>query len=609
MTRHTYRRCLLLAPILLAVASTAVGGSRYLQVAAPDSWLPGIPVLVRIEIRNEDGSVARDVWDATAALSATSDGVTLTPATVVLRNGLGSALVTIGAAAGTPEIEINAAANDLGGSRTLRSLEGQPEIAVTGELGTGLTEWSGIVHVTGNLVVPAGATLRVLAGTLVLIDGVATDEAGYSIVIKGTLECVGTAEQPITFTARNPARPWGEIDHDGASPSLYQHTILTRGGNSDRGGHTNTGPIVRADNSTITFENSSLADTKGKTMTASGSELAFYDCLFTRSVMGPEIGGTGLVLERSWIEEMYGTDDNDGIYLHDQQAGQTITLHGCVVASGDDDAVDTLGSVVTIDDCILRDFHGLDQDAKGVSVLAGETDITRCLIVDCKVGVSGKVQSQSQQCIVKIDRTTIVGDDVAFQAYNKYGIANAKIYFYVSNTIARAPDAVYTDYLASDIHVSYSDLSEAWDGTGNITDDPLFVDAAAKDFRLQESSPCIDTGDPASPLDPDGTRADMGYFPFTHEAAEPRFIRGRVNDDQTTDLSDVVMLLLHLFGDRSIPCAKADDINDDGNLNVADAVYLLDFLYADGLPLDAPTDACDVDAVDDTLDCASFSCP
>ncbi len=49
--------------------------------------------------------------------------------------------------------------------------------------------------------------------------------------------------------------------------------------------------------------------------------------------------------------------------------------------------------------------------------------------------------------------------------------------------------------------------------TGNINADPLFVDAANGDFRLTEQSPCINTGDPSSPLDPNGTRADMGAIP------------------------------------------------------------------------------------------------
>ena len=58
--------------------------------------------------------------------------------------------------------------------------------------------------------------------------------------------------------------------------------------------------------------------------------------------------------------------------------------------------------------------------------------------------------------------------------------------------------------------MSYSNIQGGYTGTGNINQQPLFVDPYGDDFHLQSSSPCIDTGSPIAPLDPDGTRADMG---------------------------------------------------------------------------------------------------
>ena len=64
---------------------------------------------------------------------------------------------------------------------------------------------------------------------------------------------------------------------------------------------------------------------------------------------------------------------------------------------------------------------------------------------------------------------------------------------------------------------------ESWFGTGCITNNPFFRNAGAGNFKLnwtgypaddETRSPCIDAGDPASPLDPDGTRADMGALHF-----------------------------------------------------------------------------------------------
>jgi hypothetical protein len=69
------------------------------------------------------------------------------------------------------------------------------------------------------------------------------------------------------------------------------------------------------------------------------------------------------------------------------------------------------------------------------------------------------------------------------------------------------------------VSATYSDVEGNFAGTGNFTADPLFRDAPNGDYRLLPGSPCIDTGDPAAPLDPDGTRADVGAFEFTHATA------------------------------------------------------------------------------------------
>ena len=50
---------------------------------------------------------------------------------------------------------------------------------------------------------------------------------------------------------------------------------------------------------------------------------------------------------------------------------------------------------------------------------------------------------------------------------------------------------------------------------GNFDSDPEFIDIENENFHLQRDSPCIDTGDPDSPRDQDGSRADVGATLFT----------------------------------------------------------------------------------------------
>jgi hypothetical protein len=74
------------------------------------------------------------------------------------------------------------------------------------------------------------------------------------------------------------------------------------------------------------------------------------------------------------------------------------------------------------------------------------------------------------------------------------------------------PDAIADPQAVTS--VVYSDVQGGFTGAGNIDADPRFCDAIARDFHLRPNSPCIDTGDPTLPPDPNGSVADMGAYTF-----------------------------------------------------------------------------------------------
>jgi hypothetical protein len=89
---------------------------------------------------------------------------------------------------------------------------------------------------------------------------------------------------------------------------------------------------------------------------------------------------------------------------------------------------------------------------------------------------------------------------------------------------------IYNDS-SSSISITYSNIESGWSGEGNINADPLFVDPDSGDFHLLAGSPCIDAGNPNSPLDPDSTRCDIGALYF----------------DQTADINDLVLKIPRNF--------------------------------------------------------------
>ena len=134
------------------------------------------------------------------------------------------------------------------------------------------------------------------------------------------------------------------------------------------------------------------------------------------------------------------------------------------------------------------------------------------------------------------------------------GIHSASCHPHVINSIVwgNSPENIEVspafENMYSTISVEYSDIEgglediEVYNGDvnwliGNINNDPLFTDPENGDFTLQENSPCIDAGDPNSPLDPDGTIVDMGAFYFDQSQG----ILGDVNEDGEINILDVVM--------------------------------------------------------------------
>ena len=120
------------------------------------------------------------------------------------------------------------------------------------------------------------------------------------------------------------------------------------------------------------------------------------------------------------------------------------------------------------------------------------------------------------------------------------------------------------------------------EGTGNIHDNPLFVEPDNEDYSLQEGSPCIDAGN--ADLNGDGidditdfsgSAPDMGAYEFGSQDDE--FMPGDVNDDGLVNVVDIVVIV-NIILTVTTPddeVFSAADMNQDGMINVVDIVQVV----------------------------------
>ena len=86
--------------------------------------------------------------------------------------------------------------------------------------------------------------------------------------------------------------------------------------------------------------------------------------------------------------------------------------------------------------------------------------------------------------------------------------------------------------------------------------------------------------------------------------ATDNFIRGDADLNGTVNLTDVIVMLAHLFrGGPALGCEDAADSDDSGTINLTDAIFTLRSLFQGGGPLPAPYPESGFDPTPDGLPC------
>lgn len=358
---------------------------------------------------------------------------------------------------------------------------------VGGTLGAN-TVWNssmGIIHVTSTVVVPPGGTLSIGPGAVFLVS------AGASfLATNAAINATGTANNVIYFLPADGTTVWGELAVRGSSGNLLLQHIETIAGH-----------VELFDGAVGTLEDSYFHDywtaspaiihTLGLpnhvTLNLRRCHIARYQEVLSQ-------------LATNHIEDClleYQGYSGDGIDFDAAQPGSYIRR--CTVRRGlifNTDALD-MGEYgaegshgVLIDSCLLHDFVD-----KGVSMGVGvEVTVTNTLIYNVDSGISVKDNS-----IAGIFNSTIANANYGFHNYNKANPASPTGGGHITNSFNNIIWNITNTAIAllngSTLVADFSDFQATnYPGTGNLNNDPLFVNAAAHDYSVAGNSPTIGAG-------------------------------------------------------------------------------------------------------------------
>jgi len=343
-------------------------------------------------------------------------------------------------------------------------------------------------NVVGEITVASEDTLIVEPGVDVIFQG------HYKLIVNGWILAEGTEEDSIQFTAANTGEGWHGIRFINAQDSSHLSYCIVEYGraNGIQGTIESWGGGILCDLSNPVISHSTF---RNNWAGYRGGAIACW-------------GGSNLTISYCSISENYASNNGGALYL-----------------------VGELPNITYISYCTINDNI---SDCEGGGITCSQNLlIEKCIVVNntATTGGGGIRYTFEGNLIIKnctiYGNTASTGGGVLCNLGGNPIITNSILWENSPNQIGGTPQ-----------DVNYSCISGGWLGTGNIEEDPLFVDPTNGDYHLQSNegsyhggawlpdlghSPCIDAGDPASPHGneplPNGDRVNMGAYGNTAEAS------------------------------------------------------------------------------------------
>lgn len=345
-----------------------------------------------------------------------------------------------------------------------------------------------------NTIVPAGSTLTINPGTLVMVDTTGGLEDGTVVTVNGNLTATGTILRPVhIFSARGAAamthtvsgsslsnpNAWRGVFFYGNATSTLDWVILTGAGNGSIVSHPRPPILNLMGTHNLTVNDSIFTDATGMMFQSpSTGTTTIRRSLISRVGIGAEFlssGNTVLIEDSWWTSIGRGPTsplryDGDGIHVDGAASKQTIR-RSFVVDIGDD-AIDHSNSTFAVEDTVIHDAAD-----KAISLTNGQVTVRNSLIYKTGTGVRG-----------------------AARVYNSTILSPGP----VASPLLVQDSIIWPSALSScDGMINRSILGNGSDlscGVGNFSADPMFMNPNSCDYRLSPGSPALTASSTGGPL-------------------------------------------------------------------------------------------------------------
>jgi hypothetical protein len=347
-------------------------------------------------------------------------------------------------------------------------------------------------------------------------------------------------------------RPGGGISISGPGTRVYMSDVTVTGCESTRGGGIWVGSSADAMLTRCRIENNTARFEHGGGICVDSASITLIDCLLKNNraywgkgggialfdglaringttIQGNDAAGNGggvypflsdVSFEDCGLLSNSCSSDGAGMYADSSEVSLLrCTVRGNMAYDGGGGVSAQHMAHVAFDSCTIVDNAcGIGRGA-GLCCWRAEMDVRNTLIArnssfDHGGGLCIKVDSRidltnctiANNYVMERDRFHFGGMMTAFGTVATF--RNTIFYGNSGNPLGNSGAVVRAYYCVLDGQLPDGDTQ----GTEIRQVDPLFHDAVNGDYHLRPESPCIDAGDPASPLDANGTRADIGAF-------------------------------------------------------------------------------------------------